>query len=193
MVSEIVKLVLAAAIIVIAAGMIALFASGYISAFKPGGTTEAPGEHVTGGSNTIGGGSLAGLATPSPSPQPGPVMPETVQMPPGPAPTMPPVQVAQPVQPDLTPTMPVAPGTQPSMPGAGQGEWPDSRVIHDRPTPMPVAPPAMQPPSQGESPISGWPIALLPGQNGWMQVSNWLLRIVPVLFPGLFPGWTWWS
>jgi hypothetical protein len=196
-VSEIVKLVLAAAIIGIAAGMIALFASGYISAFKPGGTKDAAGEHVVGGSNTIGGGvSIVSTPVPSPSPQPGPVMPETVQIPSGPEPTMPPTQFVQPVQPgqpDLTPAMPVAPGTQPSMPGAGQGEWPDSRVIRDRPTPTPVAPPAIQPPSQGESPVSGWPIALLPGQGGWMQVSNWLLRIVPALFPGLFPGWTWWS
>jgi hypothetical protein len=196
-VSEIVKLVLAAAIIAIAAGMIALFASGYISAFKPGGTKDAAGEHVVGGGNTLGGGvPVVSTPVPPPSPQPGPGMPETVQMPPGPGPTMPP---EQPVQPALAPMAPGTrpnpnmPITQPSMPGEVQGEGPDSRVIYDRPTPTPLMPPIMQPPSQGESPWSGWPIALLPGQNGWMQVSNWLLRIVPVLFPGLFPGWTWWS
>jgi hypothetical protein len=199
-VSEIIKLVVAAAIIVIAAVMIALFASGYISAFKPGGTNEAAGEHVVGSSNTIGGGvsTVSKPATP-PSPQPGHGMPETLQMPPMPEPTMPP---EQPVMPIPTPAIPMAPGTQPnpyspitqpSMPGTGPGEWPDSRIIRDRPTPMPVAPPSMQAPSRGESPGSGWPIALLPGQDGWMQVSNWLLRLVPVIFPGLYPGWTWWS
>lgn len=201
MVREIVKLAVAAAIIVIAGGLIALFASGYISAFKPGGTKDAAGEHVIGGSNTIGGGSVAGLVTPSPAPQPGPGMPETVQMPPGPEPAIPTIQ---PVQPPLTPQVPMAPGaqqnpympvTQPSWPPEGPGQYPgpDSRIIRDRPTPIPMAPPAMQPPSQGETPGSAWPIALLPGQGGWMQVSDWLLRLVPVLFPGLFPGWTWWS
>ena len=193
MVSEIVKLVLAAAVIVIAAVMIALFASGYISAFKPGGTTEAPGEHVVGGSNTIGGGGLAGRVTPAPSPQPGPGMPETVQMPPCPEPTITPIQ---PIQPPLTPQVPgmqgypYMPVMQPSMPPMG----PDSRIIRDRLTPAPLMPPVMQPPPQSEMPVFTGPTPpLLPGQGGWMQVSSWLLRIVPVLFPGLFPGWTWWS
>jgi hypothetical protein len=180
--------------------MIALFASGYISAFKPGGTKEAAGEHVVGSSNTIGGGVTAvSTPAPPPSPQPGPRMPETLQMPPAPEPAMMP---AQPVPPNLAPTMPMAPGAQPganipamqpSVPPSGPGQWPDSRVIHDRPTPTPEAPPSLQTPSLGESPGPGWPVALLPGQNGWMQVSNWLLRIVPVIFQSLYPGWTWWS
>jgi hypothetical protein len=105
-------------------------------------------------------------------------------MPPGPEPTMLPMQ---PIRPDWIPTMPMAPGTQPnpempimqpSMPPAGPGEVP--------------RPPVLQPPSQGEIPAPAWPIALLPGQGGLTEVSSWLLRIVPVLFPGLYPGWTWW-
>jgi hypothetical protein len=193
-VREFIKLIVAAAIIVIAGGLIALFASGYISAFKPGGTTETPGEHVVGGGgNAFGGGSVAGLVTPSPGPvpTPGTGMPETVQMPPGPEPTMPPLQ---PVLPPVTtplpwmqvnPYLPVQP---PSMPPEG----PDSRIIRDRPVPLPPSP---QLPLPGEIPIIAPPgsPASPPGQPGWLQVTNWLLRLMPVLFPGMFPGWTWWS
>lgn len=191
MVREIVKLALAAAIIVIMAGLIALFASGYISAFRPGGTNEAAGSHVVGGSNTIsaGGVSVARTPVPSPSPQPPAGMPETVQMPPEPEPMMPPLPpVHSPVMPaaEENPYMPVM---QPSMPPAVS----DSRIIYDRPTPTPAMLPGLQPPVQIEKPVFTWPIALLPGQSGWMQASNWLLRIVPILFPGLYPGWTWWS
>lgn len=191
MVREIVKLALAAAIIVIMAAMIALFASGYISAFKPGGTKEAAGEHVVGSTNTITAGGISVVSTPAPSPSPQPPagMPETVQMPPGPGPTMPPLT---PVQPPVMPEMtepPNMPAMQPSMPEAG----PDSRIIQDRLTPMPSMPPGLQPPARMEKPVFTWPIALLPGHGGWMDVSNWLLRIVPVLFPGLYPGWTWWT
>jgi hypothetical protein len=177
-VREIVKLAVAAAIIVIAGGLIALFASGYISAFKPGGAAEAPGEHVTGGSSSISGvTSVVSTPVPSPTPQPVPVMPETVQMPFGP----------QPATPSITPVLP--PVILPTPPAG-----PDARIIQDRLTPAPTAQPAIQPPQQIEKPIFTWPaMPLLPGQSGWMQVSNWLLRIAPVLFPGLFPGWTWWT
>jgi hypothetical protein len=185
-VSEIVKLVLAAAIIVIAAAMIALFASGYISAFKPGGTKETAGEHVVGSSNTIGGGvSVVSTPVPSPSSQPCPVMPETVQMPPGPEPTMPPVQ---PIPPLPTPTMPEIPGTQtnPYMPVTQPSRIPTG------PIEAPWPPVTQLPPSQVEKPGFTGPVSPLPGQ-GLLQMSEWLLRIVPVLFPGLFPGWTWWT
>ncbi len=78
--------------------MIALFASGYISAFRPGGTKEAAGEHVVGSTNTITAGGISVVSTPGPSPSPQPPagMPETVQMPPGPEPTMPPLPPVQP-------------------------------------------------------------------------------------------------
>jgi hypothetical protein len=187
-VREIVKLVLAVAIIVIMAALIALFASGYISAFKPGGTKEAAGEHVVGSTNTISAGGVSVVSTPGPSPSPA-GMPETVQWPQEPEPTMPPLQPVQPPAMPGTVETPNLPGMQPSMPEAG----PDSRIVQDRLTPMPSMPPGMQPPVRVEKPVFAWPIALLPGHGGWMDVSNWLLRIVPVLFPGLYPGWTWWS
>jgi hypothetical protein len=188
-VREIIKLAVAAAIILIAGSLIALFASGYISAFKPGGTKDVAGEHVVGSTNTIGGGGVPVVSTPAPSPSPQPAagMPETVQVPPGPEPTMLPLQPFRPpVMPAIVENPPV-PVMQPSaLPGV-----PDSRIIWDRPTPVPTMP-ALQPPGQAPAPGFAWPALPLPGQSGWMQTSNWLLRIMPVLFPGLFPGWTWW-
>jgi hypothetical protein len=174
-VREIVKLALAAAIIVIAGGLIALFASGYISAFRPGGTAEAPGEHVIGGGGGISGGiSVVSTPAPPPSPQPAPGMPETVQMPYGP----------QPTSPGLPPVLMPTPQAAGEMPG------PYLPVI--QPSPLP-APPTMRPP-QGEKPVFSWPIfPMLPGQGVSMQITNWFLRIIPVLFPGLYPGWTWWT
>jgi hypothetical protein len=170
-VREIVKLALAAAIIVIAGSLIALFASGYISAFKPGGTKEAAGKHVVGSTNTIGAGGISVVNTPAPSPSPQPAagMPETVQMPPGPEPTMPPLQEIQP----------------PVTPGAGENPY--------LPVMQPSMPPAMQRPMPAENPVFTRPTVPLLGQGGLLQLSNWLLRVVPALFPALFPGWTWWS
>lgn len=191
MVREIFKLALAAAIIVIAGGLIALFASGYISAFKPGGTKEAAGGHVVGGTNTISGaGGLAAVSTPAPAPSPGPAYgtPGMAQAPQGPGPTLPP----PPEQPLLMPETgenPSMPAMPPSMPPG----TPEPGIIQDRPTPWPALPPALQPPVQAERPGFTWPPVPLPGQAGWLQTSNWLLRIIPALFPGLFPGWTWWT
>lgn len=172
MVREIVKLAAAAAIILIAGFLVALFASGYISAFKPGGTTEPPGEHVVGGGGSIGSGaSIAGTPVPSPLPQPGPEMPETLQMSPGPEPAMP---AAQPCQPPLMPQAIAAPGTlqgqimPPARPPEGpvHAPGPDARIVGDRPMPV---------------------------QPGWLKVTSWLIWLMPILFPSLFPGWTWWT
>jgi hypothetical protein len=195
-VREIFKLAAAAAIILIAACLIALFASNYISAFKPGGAREKPGEHVVGASNSVMGGgvSVVSKPVPTPSPQPGPGMPETVQMPPGPGPG------AMPAMP--TPPMPLAtplPGTMenpimqpvqsPGMPGQAPGSRPG--LMPALPTPMP---PVMQPPAGGENPAIRLPTSpAVPGQSGLTDVAGWLMRLIPVLFPGLYPGWTWWT
>jgi hypothetical protein len=53
------------------------------------------------------------------------------------------------------------------------------------PTPLP---PAMRPPMQGEKPV-----IRLPEQSGLQDVAGWLMRLIPILFPGLYPGWTWWT
>ncbi len=182
---EIVKLILAAATILIAGSLIALFASGYISAFRPGGTAEAPGGHAVGGGGTVvstggirGGTSVVG--TPSPLPQPSPRALETAQMPGG----------TQPVAPSMPPgTSQLAPPVPASAAGASAG--PALPAVQPS---LPPAPPTMIPPQHGEKPVFTWPgFPQLPGQGELLQTTSWLLRIIPSLFPGLYPGWTWWT
>jgi hypothetical protein len=195
-VREIFKLAAVAAVILVAAILIALFASNYITAFRHGGTRDQAGEHVVGASNTVTGGGVSAISKqlPSPSPTPGPGMPETVQMPPGPGPA------AMPAMP--TPLMPQAlpapgtmgnpimqPGLSPGMPGQAPGGGPG--LMPALPTPVL---PVMQPPVGGENPAIRLPtVPAAPGKSGLTDVAGWLMWLIPVLFPGLYPGWTWWT
>lgn len=200
MVREIVKLAALAAVILIAAVLVALFASGYISAFKPGGSTEPPGEHVMGGSSSITGRtSVVSPLAPSPSPPPMPPMEEGMQPLQPMAPGTPPGQAIQPLQEPIYPgymegpAMPVIEPPQPSaaLPEAGPGP----RIIQDRPGRPPFAGPTARP----LLPVEPLPLpspepsgAMSPFVKGWMLIIQRFVTILPYLFPGISPLQTWW-
>jgi hypothetical protein len=220
-VRDAVKLAVAAAILLIAGGLIAAFASGYISAFRPGGTKDASQSVSYGGGGSFNAGAaLPATPTPAPSAMP-PAVPETPQAPapwqmPGPPMQTGPFSEA-PVQPGLPlqmPSGPVSGGTSyvpsarspPSYAGPQDGSWSDSRVINDRPLPSPAAPPATHalPPDGQIIPQYGQPVAGEPGtsnlpymplspyQAGWMQIIQRLISLLPLLFPGSGGLQPWW-
>ncbi len=187
MAREIVKLAIVAAIILIAAVLIGLFASGYITAFKPGGTKDTSGGagHVVGGGNTISGGvSVVSTPAPSPSPPPMPQMPEAMQQP---FQQNPPAQPVQPLQEPFSQAMPsVQPALATPMPPVS---WPNQPVIRDRPLmpgivgPSPVPSPPVGQPAHRES--FGVAVAVRAG----MDANHPAIRhytAVPV--PGHNPG-----
>jgi hypothetical protein len=199
-VREIVKLAALAAVILIAAALIALFASGYISAFKPGGTKEAAGEHVVGGSSSISGGtSVVSTPVPSPSPPPMQEMEEAMQQQQRqqPFPESPPVQPLQPLQEPVEPAFmpgPAMPPMEPSQPYATPpATWFEPRIIQDRPGMPPFAGPTAMP-----FPPVGQPVPQEPSSSespfvlGWMQIIQRFVTILPYLFPGIIPIQTWW-
>lgn len=194
MAREIVKLATVAAIILIAAVLIGLFASGYISAFKPGGTKDAAGEHVIGGGRSISGGvSVVSTPAPSPSMPPMPQMPEAMQLQQQqqPFPQYPPLQ--EPVSPAYM-QCPAMPSMQPPLPSpTPPATWFDPRIIQDRPGMPPVVGPAARPLPPVEQPVLQGPSEpQSPFVLGWMQIIQRFVTILPYLFPGIIPIQTWW-
>lgn len=202
MVREIVKLAALAAVILIAAALIALFASGYISAFKPGGTKEAAGEHVVGGSSSITRGtSVVSTPVPSPSMPPMPEMEEAMrqqqQQQLQPYPQNPPLQPVPPFQEPVGPAFmqgPTTPPMEPSQPSpAPPATWFEPRIIQDRPGMPPFAGPAERPLMPIEQPVSEGPSgSQSPFVLGWMQIIQRFVTLLPYLFPGIIPLQTWW-
>jgi len=214
-----IKLILAAAILLIAGGLIAAFASGYISAFKPGGTKDAA-QSVPYSGGSSAGGVTAAVASPSPKPS---AMPYPEMEAPAAAepPEMPGQALAGPAYPGV-PYMPsgqlpassagpqggpgLDEGTTVNVPGhtpepsSGpqapimdrEGPWPDGRIVTDRP--LPSLQPAMPVfPQFGQPGTSNGPyMPLSPYEAGWMQIFQRLINLLPLLFPDSGFTQPWW-
>ncbi len=220
MVRDSIKLIVAAVILLIAGGLIAAFATGYISAFKPGGTKDAAQSASYSGGGAVGG-VTAAVTSPSPEPStmPYPEMkaPEAVaqpempeQAPAGPAslPGMPyapsgqlPVPLAgSPPGPGLdegaivnAPGPIPAPSSSPQAPITDrEGPWPGGRIATDRP--LPSLQPAMPViPQFGQPATSNGPyMPLSPYEAGWMQIIQRLINLLPLLFPDSGFVHSWW-
>lgn len=83
------------------------------------------------------------------------------------------------------------------MLGSGEGPW-FNLAPSASATPVPTQPPTTQQPLF-RSPVTGpaepQPLAygLTPYEYGWRQVLLKLLEIIPLLFPGYYPGFQWYA
>lgn len=200
MAKDIIKLIVAIATLFIIGALLALFASGYISAFKPGGTKDTAGNPVHDGSSGLAGGNSSSsyYSPPSPTPSKMPVLPagpgqgyqpQNVPMTPAlPTPMAPEEPVYMP--PQFMPSQ-QQPSAKPVSPDKQQGEsWFDPGGIREKPVdkaPQMPSTPITQPLVPGIS------RQYTPNETGWMQIVQQLYSILPYIFSRSYPVMPWWT
>jgi len=209
----------ATAVIIIAVTV--LLVTGYMSAFKPGENETTPSTGHTGGGRS--GGVAATVTSPSPKPVPTPPGQGGIPVPemqtasiPGPS-EQPASQIPSKLyeaqlqqqqtgtsypSPTVTPATTTHPsestGKSPSgTTGSPEGSW-FNIAPTIKATPEPTQPPSGTTPGQRQ-PVVGPENPLVPaiGQipydTGWRQIIQRLMKAIPLMFPGYYPGLQWYT
>ncbi|WP_424358080.1 hypothetical protein [Methanocella sp. MCL-LM] len=85
-----------------------------------------------------------------------------------------------------------------SFPGSGAGSWfnvsPSGNATPiTTPQPVPTSQPVVMPPVSGPRSPDVPAFQLAPYEQGWQQVIMRLLELLPLMFPGYFPGLQWYE